>query len=341
METRKDDGTYIDPALAKMILAEFWPRFMESSPDLRPSTIRLYEMLYRRFLRPFFGARSFGSTTPLDVRRFVAQIDANPATAAAAFRLLRRVCSAAMEADIIGRNPTRGIKPPATGTEEMRFLSAPEVARLASAIDEQYETLVYLLAYGGLRIGEAAALRVGDLDLLRGRIQIVRAVSEVGGKLIEGKTKTGATRSVSLPSFLRDQLSRHVESFPPGTDGLVFGSPTGGPFRLRNFRARVFGPAVRAAGLEPLRVHDLRHTCAALLIEQGAPIKAVADRLGHSSPVVTLKTYAHVLPGLADQLNERLDATFRAASDAAAAPLPPRGAKVASIGERAESGKGL
>ena len=91
-------------------------------------------------------------------------------------------------------------------------------------------------------------------------------------------------------------------------------------------------PAVRAARVEPLRIHDLRHTCAAFMIEQGAPIKAVADRLGHSTPVVTLNAYSHVLPGLEDQLNERLDAPFRASEGVNAAGVPLAAPSVLPVG---------
>jgi integrase len=103
----------------------------------------------------------------------------------------------------------------------------------------------------------------------------------------------------------------------------VFSAPEGGPLRPRNFRARAWVPAVKKAHLVPLRIHDLRHTCAALLIEKGAHIKAVADRLGHSSPVVTMKTYAHVLPSLEASLTDGLEETFQAASGAGASFLLP------------------
>lgn len=155
-------------------------------------------------------------------------------------------------------------------------------------------------------------------------------MSEVGGKLFEGPTKTRATRSISLPPFLRYALDRHIAAFRPGRDGVVFTSPEGSVLRPRNFRSRVSPPAVREAGLEPLRVHDLRHMCAELMIGQGAPIKAVADRLGHSSPVVTLNTYAHILPCVEDQINDRLDTSFRAAGAAAAAYAPPDAAAIAA-----------
>jgi integrase len=92
----------------------------------------------------------------------------------------------------------------------------------------------------------------------------------------------------------------------------VFSAPEGGSLRPANFRKRVFGPAVEEAGLaERFRIHDLRHTCAALFIAQGAHAKEIADRLGHSSPVVTMTVYAHILPSLDERLTTGLEETFR------------------------------
>jgi integrase len=118
-------------------------------------------------------------------------------------------------------------------------------------------------------------------------------------------------------------LEEHISKYS-SRDGFVFSAPEGGPIRPRNFRARAWDPAIRVAGVSPLRIHDLRHTCAALLIEQGAHIKEVADRLGHSSPVVTMNTYAHILPSLEARLSDGLENTFQqAVGESAASFLLP------------------
>jgi hypothetical protein len=111
-----------------------------------------------------------------------------------------------------------------------------------------------------------------------------------------------------------ETLAQHIEQGFTASDGSVFSAPEGGPLRPRNFRRRVFAPAVRTAGIvEGFRIHDLRHTCAALLIAQGAGPKEIAERLGPSSPVVTMTVYAHVLPSLDERLTDGLEATFRGA----------------------------
>lgn len=112
-------------------------------------------------------------------------------------------------------------------------------------------------------------------------------------------------------------LSAHIERGFTGAGRWVFTAPEGGPLRPRNSRRRVFAPAVKAAKLpEGFRIHDLRHTCAALLIAQGAHAKEIVERLGHSSPVVTMTVYAHILPSLDERLTAGLEETFRATNRA-------------------------
>ncbi|GEM_PF-1315333 len=177
--------------------------------------------------------------------------------------------------------------------------------------------------YCGLRASELWALRRKRLDLLRGRLHVAEAVTDVSGYLSFGPPKTGhSRRTVSLPRFLRDMLTEQVSGSSPGgtgPDDLVFTAPDGGTMAQRAFYGRFFRPAVKvavAAGNLPpekegLRFHDLRHTCAALLIAQGAHAKAIKERLGHESIVITLDRYGHLLPSLDDELAEALDATLR------------------------------
>lgn len=133
-------------------------------------------------------------------------------------------------------------------------------------------------------------------------------VLQVKGHVSLGPPKTGSSqRRVTLPRSVAEELSQHLATWPTGEDGLVFTSPCGGPLRRTNFRRKVWLPAVEKAGLGPLRFHDLRHSHAALLIAQGEHPKVIADRLGHSSPMVTMTTYAHLFPGLDEQAADRLD----------------------------------
>jgi integrase len=132
--------------------------------------------------------------------------------------------------------------------------------------------------------------------------------------LLLGSTKTYAERTVRLPRFLRDELAVDLAGRLRDPDGFVFVAPRGGPLRHSNFYQRLFCPALIRAGLPVgVRVHDLRHTCAALLIAQGAHPKAIQAHLGHSSIQATMDRYGHLFPDALEYLAYRLDAARTAA----------------------------
>jgi integrase len=164
------------------------------------------------------------------------------------------------------------------------------------------------------------ALRVRHLNLLRGRCEVGESATEVDGRLVWGPTKTYARRAVHLPRFLCDQLAAYLAELAARPDDLVFTAPQGGPLREQKFVAGIFKPAAARAGLpHRLRFHDLRHTCASLLIAQGASVKAVQAQLGHASATVTLDRYGHLSPDELQRLADRLqDAYAEAVTD------PPR-----------------
>jgi integrase len=320
------------PELRKITVAEYWPTFLGAKPR-RPRTLERYDTLARRHVLPTFGHRVMSSVDADDVGRWLVDMTeagVGDATRAAAFRLLRSIFRGALIARRVTWNPTTGIATPAMGREEMRFLDADDVGRLAEATPERYRALIYLLAYGGLRIGEAAALRREDLDLLHGRVRVEQALGVVGARVEVGDVKTKSSRrSVAIPRFLADMLDEHVKAFPSSsvevtfrttptttetrTMQLAFTSPTGQPVRPNNWRRRVFYPAAAAAGVGPLRVHDLRHSCVALLVAQGAHPLEIKARLGHSSIQTTLDTYGRLFRGLDERLAEGLEATFQGA----------------------------
>lgn len=210
----------------------------------------------------------------------------------------------------------------------MRFLTPNEVAHLANEA-EHHRVLVLTAAYTGLRWGEVAALKRESVNhLLAKTVTVTQTLSEVGGHVAFGPPKTAAARrTVSLPGFLRDELSRHMNA----QDGdLIFAGTEGGPLRRTNFRRRDWLPAVRRSVGEPLRFHDLRHTHVALLIEQDEHPKVIADRLGHTSARVVLDRYGHLFEGLDAAAADRLDTAYsqtlaastRPNSDASVIPFP-------------------
>jgi integrase len=234
---------------------------------------------------PAFAGYQLRHVDRMAVEEWVADLQASglgPSGIRQARQVLNSMLTLAVDAGYLPSNPVEGVRTPRQPEPSMRFLDTDQVEQLATSIREPYGTLVYLLAYGGLRWGEAAALRRRRCDLLD------------------------------------EHLARHV---PSNRDALVFTSPLGAPLRNSNFRRQVWYPAVEQAGLpNGLRIHDLRHTCASLLIAAGANPKAVQLHLGHSSITVTMDRYTHLFPSDVDDLVRRL--TDIRARSLAAQPRP-------------------
>jgi len=325
-------GRVTDLRAENMTVDEFFPRFL-ASKDRRPATVDKNQRYYRLYIAPVFGSRVIRSINRTDVREWAANLTPQrsgvegKAMKADCVKLLKAILNQAVEDEIAPSNPARRVSL-GNGDLAIRPISpdeiptAEEVHRLANAVPDRYGTLIYLLAYGGLRIGEATALRVEKLDLLRGKVTIDRTLSEVGGKLIVGPTKTsGSTRTITIPRFLAEMLGRHIEQYAARDadgnvlrDGFVFTSPEGGPLRPNNFRKRQWYKAVAAAGLKPIHPHDLRHVCASQLAAQGAHAVEVAARLGHSNPTITQKVYTHILPSVEERLAGGQEKLYREAN---------------------------
>lgn len=206
------------------------------------------------------------------------------------------------------RNVAQGVRLPRVTRKEQRFLTHGELARLAAAAGT-YRLHVMFLAYTGLRWGEFAALRVRNVDLLRRRVTVAESAFEVQGVMIFGPTKTHQRRVVVLPRLLVGPLAEYIGNRDP--DALVFAAPNGGVLRNSNFRHRVLVPATRAAGIEGVSAHDLRHTAASLAIAAGANVKVVQQMLGHASAAMTLDVYAGLFGDDLDAVAESLDAAAR------------------------------
>jgi len=164
----------------------------------------------------------------------------------------------------------------------------------------------------GLRWSEVAGLRIGRIDFARRRLEISETCAEVDGKIVFADVKTRSSRrTLNVPSFVMDMLAEHLaRGDAPKQDALVFTAPEGGALRRSTFRTRVFDPAVSRAELDGLTFHGLRHTAVGLLIEAGAHIETIKQRLGHSSIRVTSDVYGSLLPTVDEGVTTALEQRF-------------------------------
>jgi integrase len=170
---------------------------------------------------------------------------------------------------------------------------------------------------------------------------VAEQLLEVRGQLAVGPPKTGAgQRMVSMPTFAAEALAEHVSVYAEaGPDGLVFSAERGGPIRRSNFTRRVWIPTTRAAGVEGLRFHDLRHTAATLAVAAGASTRELMVRMGHSSSAAALR-YQHVMAGRDAAIAAALDELVQAASARSEDPVGGgSGTRVARTGQRGRKGQ--
>ena len=329
--TSMEHGLWVDPRGGKVTLASWTAEWERTVVHLRASTRRIYDVNLRRHILPELGQVELAKLTPSVLRAWLSGLTVkagahggvlSPASVAQIYRTLNRVLVAAVDNELLGRNPLQGVKPPATPLKPMRFLTHDEVARLGEEIDPRYQALLLVAAYCGLRAGELIALRRGNVDLDHRTITVVEQVQCLHGRFEVLPPKTAAgRRAAALPSLVAESLELHLPAYAePGPAGIVFPAPEGGYLRLENFRKRVWEPAVASAGLAPLRLHDMRHCCASLAIAAGADVKVLQRMLGHASAALTLDRYGHLLPGQAEAVAARLDLMARQARCAPVAP---------------------
>lgn len=325
-------GDHIHPSGGEQTFADLADDWRDTWTDLEPKTRVGYESILNRHVLPRWGTTKLGGITPKAIQKWVNELAASraPNTVRRVYSVLRQVLGVAVERRYLTANPCDAVRLPKSNgpRREQLFLSPAEVQQLAEAVaDEsgqrQYGLLVYTAAYTGLRAGELAALR--QRDVTADAISVERALKEINSTsehvpdkgLVEGRTKTGAARRVGLPRFLRAMLAEHLAALPADPEAFVFTSPDGGPLRHGNFYRRFFKPAVKQS-LPPekhrLRFHDLRHTCAGLLIEQGVHPKAIQEHLGHRDIQTTFNVYGHLLPSAHEALAAKLDTAYASAN---------------------------
>jgi integrase len=311
VEVEMQRGTYVDPQLGKLLFADWAREWLQTKINLRASSWTRDESYLRNHVMPMFGNVELARIDKLMVQSWVRDLvtkGLHPSTVKECYRILRSIMNEAADARIIVESPCRSITLPRVPKTEQRFLTATEVEKLVESTDGQFQTLVYCAVYLGCRWGELVGLKRAHLNLFKREVRIVGTLEEVpGGVRYVEETKTSASRrTIVIPAFLVDLLAAHLKAAPKSE--FVFCTKDGSPIRRSNFRQRVWKPAVKNSGLDPnLRFHDLRHTCASLLIEQSAHPKEIQARLGHSSITTTLDRYGHLMPSLGHQLAVNLD----------------------------------
>ena len=303
-------------------LAEFLDRWLEVIRDrVRPSTYENYELNARR-LKADLGSVPLARLNPPAIQAAHQRLLRRGLTAYSvlqAHRVLHRALTQAFQWGLASRNPAAPVFPPRPRRREMTALSADQlIVLLAATRNDRLHVLWVLLATAGLRVGEALGLKWEDVDLDARRLAVKRALQHrrcLGLVFVEPKTPR-SRRAVPLTTIaveaLRVHRDRQMGRPMPWEDwGLVFTNLSGRPMQPNAANSEL-RRALNGASLPQIRVHDLRHTTASVLLETGTHPKVVQDLLGHKTIVTTLDTYSHVLPALHGDAITGLEALFGA-----------------------------
>ncbi|WP_136054627.1 site-specific integrase [Microbacterium sp. K24] len=294
VDVTKARGEYIDPTDGRRLVSDMQPTWERARlGTLKPSSRAAMLTAWRIHVQPEWGARKVGTIRKTEVSAWIGEMTSRKSaqTVRRAVFVLSGILDVAVEDRAIGTNPAKGVDLPAKRRKEATYLSHKQVSALVS--EAKYPELVEFLAYTGVRWGEAAALRIRNLDLPRHRALISENAVIVKGVYEVGTPKSGKNRTIVFPEFLVPGLRKLVE----GRDGShrVFGDAQ--PPRYPHATSGWLVSAVSSCQFDDpsfptITLHDLRHTAASLAISAGANVKAVQRMLGHASAAMTLDVYA-------------------------------------------------
>jgi integrase len=322
------------PRAGSPLLGAFLAQWMESKGKrLRRSTAQSYGSIVRHRLIPNLGRHRLADLTPQLLETYLlAEMDSprldrrtaalSPGYVAYEANVLKAACADAVRWGLLLANPMDRVALPRVPRREPQYFTPAQATRFleeAKATSRYYA--LYLLAIrGGLRIGEIAALRWPDIDL-EGAVVRVRHNLDIRCRpAVLGPTKTGRTRTVDIGQDTAEALRRHKLTqmktrlaLGPGwnDEDWVFTTASGRHIWREELKRADFDPICARLGLPRIRLHDLRHTMATLMLAQGVHPKVVQERLGHSSIAMTMDTYSAVLPGLQREAADLIEAATR------------------------------
>lgn len=322
-----DTGNLPDVAAGKKKLSEVWDYFAENrvtrtGEPIKASTFASYEVRWKKQIAPVLGGVTLADLTRPKIEEFYnavqSEADAKKRNGRDARRkcqqLVHRLLFLAVRQGWLSRNPADDIPMPRAPKFESHPLTEVQVDAIAANVPARYCALVILLAESGVRIGEAVALRVRNVN---GSIAVREAAAEVNGERVLGSPKTyKSVRDVPITPKLRAALKEHFDSGYANRfkkDALIFSTEGGFPVGQANFRNRVFQPAARAAKVRPTpRVHDLRHYWATTWLSRQTPsgerlsVFDIAKLGGWTDLKMVMQRYGHVQVESAQSLVDRI-----------------------------------
>ncbi|BCI55707.1 site-specific integrase [Mycolicibacterium litorale] len=309
-------GEFVAPSMGRAKVGDLAPAWLDRKrATTEPSHSRMLDSAWKVHVSPTWAGVPVSKVTATGVKNWTASMTGRGCSATTVLRalgVLAGILDDAIADGRISKNPARGLDPkqrekPTKPKRKHVYLDHDDVGRLADESGE-HRVLVLVLAYTGLRWGEAVALRVRHIDEIRRRLLVIDNAVQLGVDHAVGDPKDDEPREVPVPKFLMAEIKKRITG--RGPDDLVFGD---GAHYLPRPRSNGgwFAGAVKRAKVDRVTPHDLRHTAASLAISAGANVLAVSRMLGHENPQVTLKTYADLFDTDLDKVSNALDVARR------------------------------
>ncbi len=313
--TDQSRGLWVDPRPARVLtVAEWVDVWWSTMSDLKPKTLVGYRSLLDQVVLPTFGGVTLADVKPSMVRTWVAAATTigiparsgrlrtiSPSRIRQAYGVLSQVLDAAVRDGLLLVSPCaagrgRRSELPRLPEPAGQVMTREQARAIVAAAPTPYAALLEVLAWCGLRLGEAFALRRRSVDLDASRLTISESLSDASGSLSFGTPKNHQRRTMAFDEGLRQVLHAHLEAHVgPEPDALLFTGRTGQPLRASSFYRYTWSPALRGAGVKGFTPHALRRSVGTWLADAGMPILDVAAYLGHAGTQVTLKHYARSL----------------------------------------------
>ena len=322
-EAAQSRGIAYDPARGRIKFQTYAEQWLEGRP-LASTTRDNYAETLERHVYPTFGTTPIGRLTPDEIRRwFRPLLERIPSTASRAYRIMHAILATAAEDDLIPRNPCRIKGAGSDPHTERPFVPAEVVLALADIAHVRIRPMILVAGFAGLRYGELRALRVRNYDRLHGTLTVRESIDKRSRRKT---TKTDSSqRTVTLPRFVLDAIDAHLATFVGGNpDGPLFPGEAGGIISDGWFQ-REWRSARAQLDLSEVHFHDLRHAAGTIATQQGATMREVMSRLGHSTTSAAIryqKAAADRDRALAERLDDLVDRLRTPTNDSDSSPEP-------------------
>jgi integrase len=307
-------GTYADPKAGRVTFAAFFGEW-SARQVWAPGTVLAMSLAARSVP---FTEKPMKQIRRSDVEAWIKAMDAAglaPGTIKTRYVNVRSVFRSALNDKVIGSDPSDGVRLP-RGRRADAAMSIPtpeEVGQLVAVADDRFRAFIALCAFAGLRLGEAAAVQVGDINFLRKSLAVRRQVQRVNGGTVDVRApKYGSERIVYLADSLIDMLAQHIAAYGSNEPHQWLFAGEGDDPPHQNTVGYWWRKTLREAGLAGIKLHDLRHFYASGLIAAGCDVVTVQRSLGHAKATTTLNTYAHLWPTAEDRTRSAAESIIAA-----------------------------